>query len=129
MKVLQFIPNLNTGGAEIMMENLSRQLANMDIELKVICFYQGETHISRRLGEEKIEIVYLDKKMGFDFSILRKIRKIVLDFKPDVLHTHLNILPYVFLATRKTKIVHTIHSIASKEQVGFEKKICKFQAN
>lgn len=125
MKVLQFIPNLNVGGAEIMMENLTYALEKRGVDVKVVSLYNCESPIKDRLQQNGVEVFCLGKKLGFDYSVVRRISLLIHEQKPDVLHSHLNVLPYVYLASCKVPIVHTLHSIASKEQIGVEKIFCR----
>lgn len=109
-----------------MVENLVYALKSCGENVKVVSLYNCNTPISERLHDSGIEVLYLGKRLGFDYSLVKKISRLVNEEKPDVLHSHLNVLPYLFFATRKTPIVHTLHSIASKEQVGYEKIICRY---
>lgn len=124
MKILQIIPSLVTGGAEIMMETLTIELKKLGNDVSVLVFYDNDTDIKRRLIENGVEIISISKDTGFSVKTLLKMRKIIKKLKPDIIHTHLHVLPYVWLSSRKVKIVHTVHSIASKEQSGFGKTIC-----
>ena len=76
MKVIQVIPNLYMGGAEIMCENLTLELKNMGVDVKIVSLYSCETPITERLQENGIEIIFLDKKPGLDFSIFKKLKKL-----------------------------------------------------
>ena len=76
MKVIQVIPNLYMGGAEIMCETLTLELVRNGVEVKIVSLYNYETPISQRLTQAGIEIVFLDKKRGMDLSIIKKLKKI-----------------------------------------------------
>lgn len=118
MKILQVLPELKLAGAQIMVENLARELKNMGNDLCIISLFSYHTPISERLEKDNIQIYYLDKKSGFDSSMISKIRKIVRVFNPDVIHTHSYVLKYVYVATRNNHHavrIHTIHNIAEKE--------------
>ena len=117
MKILQVIPNLGMGGAENMCETLSGELALLHHEVTVISLYSHRTAISDRLIDSGVPVVFLDKKKGLDLSCVMRLRKYILQNKPDVIHTHLYALKYVALATAgtSTRIVHTIHTRAEKE--------------
>ena len=118
MKIMQVIPYFCFGGAEIMCENLTYALKNAGQEVFVVSLYDDRTPIARRMEEAGIRIVYLDKKLGLDLSMVPKLRKLMLRERPDVVHTHLNILKYAALAARLAgvkKCVHTVHSLADRE--------------
>lgn len=117
MKIIQIMPEFGSAGAEIMCENLCYELKKAGNEVVVVSLFTQHTDITKRLENAKIEIIYLDKKKGFDWKIVFKLRKVIKKEKPDVIHTHRYILPYVFFATigTKVKIVHTVHNVAQKE--------------
>lgn len=118
MKIIQVMPDFGLAGAETMVENLSCGLASEGHDVLVISFFDLHTAITERIENKNIKIEYLGKKRGFDPSIISKMRKIIRKFQPDVIHTHRYVLPYVFLASMglKVKRVHTVHSVAQKEQ-------------
>ena len=119
MKVIQIIPELDVAGAEIMCENLTYGLSALGVEVMVISFYDKKTPITDRLEQKGIRIIYLHKKQGFDISLYRKLSKIFKQEKPDVVHTHRYVMPYVIPVACINHIsvkVHTVHSIATKEQ-------------
>ena len=117
MKIIQVIPFLGMGGAETMCENLVYELKKLGHEVIVVSLYNKETVITQRLKEASVDVRFLDKKDGFDFSMFKKLKKLFKQEKPDVIHTHLYVTKYVFPVASKLKIkvVHTIHSIATYE--------------
>lgn len=117
MKIIQVMPEFGLAGAEVMAENLAYGLKAEGHEVLMISFYCMHTAITDRLEKNGIKIEYLGKKKGFDLSIVFKMRKIMKQFEPDVVHTHRYVLPYAFLASigLNVKRVHTVHNIADKE--------------
>lgn len=128
MKILQIIPRLDLGGGETMCEALCLGLKKRENELLVVSLYHDETVICKRLNECGVPVVFLNKHKRFDFSIVRKIHRIIKDFKPDIIHTHLFSLKYTVLATlfSKKKIVHTVHNEAKKEVGWFDRRFNNF---
>ena len=128
MKIIHVVPFLGMGGAEIMCENLVRELKKSGHEVIVISLYTKETIITQRLKNESVDIRFLDKKKGFDISMFKKLKKIFKTEKPSAIHTHLYVTKYVFpIATKlKINVVHTFHSIAEKENGKIGRKINKF---
>lgn len=118
MKIIQFIPNLNSGGAERFVVDLSNSLANNQkvylftlLDINEHGFYKSDLL-------ENVEVISLNKKLGVNlllpFKIFFKLRKI----KPDIVNTHLSSIFYLFLcyfALKKTFFFHTIHNDARKE--------------
>ena len=117
MKIIQIIPFFGMGGAEIMCENLIYELKGFGHEVIAVSLYTKKTPISKRLELAHVDIRYLDKKEGLDFSMFEKLKKLFKHEKPDAVHTHIYAAKYVFpVATRlKIKAVHTVHSIATQE--------------
>ncbi|MEH7356287.1 glycosyltransferase [Neobacillus drentensis] len=129
IKVMQIMPEFGLAGAEIMVENLSVALAKDGFEICIVSLYDYHSAITERLEKQNIPIIYLGKKKGIDISIFYKLYKILRKEKPDVIHTHLYILPYVIpvalLAKVKVK-VHTIHNVAKNEVGKWQRKINRF---
>ncbi len=119
MKVLIVLPKLTLGGVETCCENLATALKKAGHEPVVVALYRYESAISKRIEEAGIKLYYLDKKTGADFSMYKKLRKIIRTEKPDVIHTHLYVTKYVIPASFaiKVKKVHTMHNIASEENL------------
>lgn len=128
MKIVQVIPYFCFGGAETMCENLSYALRKLGNEVLVISLYDRRTPISQRMEQAGIRIVYLDKKLGLDFSMVGKIAAVLRQEKPDVVHTHLNTIKYAVAAARLSGVktcVHTVHNVAQQEAEGKVEKIIR----
>ena len=117
MKIIQIIPFWGLGGAEIMCENLIYELKKMGHEVVAISLYDTRTAITERFEKAGVDVHYLGKKRGPDFSMYRKLRAIFEKERPDVVHSHIHTSQYVFPLAKKMRIkaVHTVHSVASKE--------------
>lgn len=120
MKILQVMPDFEMAGAQTMLENLVMELKkNKENEIRIISFFNKKCAITDRLEKNNIRIYYLNKKRGFDISIVFKLRKIFNEYLPDVVHTHRYALEYVVPAYKLSKshpnIIHTVHNIAEKE--------------
>lgn len=126
MKILQIIPYFCFGGAETLCENLSYALRNQGHDVVVVSLYNEHTPIARRMEAAGIKIRYLDKKLGLDLSMVPKLRRIFREEKPDVVHTHLDVIKYATLAAKLAGVpqcVHTVHNLAEKEAEGRTQKI------
>lgn len=132
IKVLHIIPALEViGGAEKLATEICINLDKKKFTTSIVTFYSTNNNtFIEKLKKNNIKIISLDKKIGFDLSIIFKLYKVFKEYKPDIINTHLDILPYVILPAilRKIKVkVHTVHSIASKEiSSKFRKKIVGF---
>ena len=126
MKIMQVIPYFCFGGAEIMCENLTYALKNAGQDVFVVSLYNERTPIARRMEGAGIRIVYLDKKLGLDLSMVTKLVRVMRQERPDVVHTHLDVIKYATAAARLSgvkKCVHTVHSLADREAEGRIQKI------
>ena len=120
MKIIQVIPSLVLCGAEIMCENLTRELAARGHEVLLVSLFDGRTAIAERLERSGIEIRFLGKKRGIDLAMIGKLKALFRQEKPDVVHTHTHTVQYAAPAARAAGVpvmVHTVHNIASEEQV------------
>lgn len=126
MKIMQVIPYFCFGGAETMCETLTYELKKLGHEICVVCLLPDRTSISQRMEEAGVRIVYLDKKLGLDLSMIPKLTKLMAAEKPDVVHTHLNVIKYAALAAKLAgvpKCVHTVHNVAEEEAEGRFQKL------
>lgn len=121
MKIVQVIPYFCFGGAETMCENLTYALEKLGHSVTVVCLLPERTPISERMERAGVRVRYLDKKLGLDLSMIPKLTKLFREEKPDVVHTHLNVLKYTAPAAKLAGVprcVHTIHNLADKEAEG-----------
>jgi len=126
MKIMQVIPYFCFGGAETMCENLTYALTDLGHTVTVVSLYAERTPISRRMESAGIRILYLDKKLGLDLSMVPKLTKIMKQERPDVVHTHLDVIKYTVAAAKLAGIkrcIHTVHNVAHEEAEGRLQKI------
>lgn len=126
MKVIQIMPEFGLAGAEIMCENLTYELVKNGHEVIVVSLYDFHSVITARLEKEGIQVLYLNKRPGLDFSMIRKIYAILRKEKPDVIHTHRYVMQYAIPAAAFAGVkhrVHTIHNIAQKENTKIARKL------
>ena len=118
MKIIQTIPMFALAGAETMCQNLTLELQKLGHTVIVISLYDYKSSITERLEAAGIEVKYLGKKHGIDFSMYKKLYRIFKQEQPDVIHSHLATIKYTFFAGKLAGIkknVHTVHNIAQKE--------------
>ncbi|MFH0969699.1 MAG: glycosyltransferase [Patescibacteria group bacterium] len=89
-KILHIITGLEVGGAET---NLSRVIPHIekDFENRIVCL-KGEGVIGERFKKNNIPVYYLHIEGIFDFfnpRVIYNFRKIIKDFRPDVIETYL----------------------------------------
>jgi len=122
MKIIQVIPSLSSaGGAERFVIDLSISLQQLENEVLLIVLYKDEiSFFQNEIVTNNINIKYLNKHKGFDFHNSIALRKAILDFAPDLVHTHLNChlsMKLSGLWKKKNKILffHTIHNVPENE--------------
>lgn len=86
MKILFFIIDLNSGGAEWQLARLAKFLKKSEVEVKVVCM-NGTGEAYRWLSEADVDVECLDYESPIQLQRLAKFARIVKEFKPDVLHT------------------------------------------
>lgn len=118
MKIIQVMPDFGLAGAEIMCENLIYELRKCGHDVVVISLFDYKSAITERMEQTGVKIIYLGKKLGFDISLVGKIRRVLRKEKADVIHTHRNAAQYAIPAAMMAGVklrVHTVHNIATKE--------------
>ncbi len=129
IKVFHVIPDLETGGAEKLALDICTFLDKDKFDATLISLYPSKKSIYEEIAYKYgVNIVFLDKQKGLDYKVLFKLNKLFRQYKPDIVHTHLYVGPYVLLPMILNKVkgrVHTVHNIASKELRNFKKKIMK----
>ena len=121
MKILQVIPYFCYGGAETMCRNLTLALAGLGHTVTVASLYAIPTPISAALEAAGIRVRYLGKRPGPDVSMVPKLAAVMREERPDVVHTHLDVIKYAVAAARLVGVprcVHTVHNVAEQEAGG-----------
>jgi len=129
MRILQIIPHLGLGGAETMCENLVYELQNLGHDVVVASMYDNHTAITDRLEEAGVAVRYLHKKTGLDFSMIWRIKQLIGEMDADVVHTHLSSAQYAMPASLLMRVkhkIHTVHSVANKENGFLARKLNGF---
>ena len=119
MKILQFIYDLGSGGAEKFIVNLSNSLVEEGHEVILLQLLDDNVdsrNFNRQFLSNKVKYINGGLSKGFSLSKVAHISKLVSDQKPDIVHAHLNVVPYIWpliLSKRKNmRFVHTLHSLA-----------------
>lgn len=126
-KILMIIFTLSTGGAEKLVIDLANNINKELFEVKILVLYKRKgTLFENLVDSEGLDVTFLNKRPGFDFRIIWKINSIIKNFKPDAVHTHLQVVLFCLFGIIRNKIptrVHTIHNVANKESVGIIKHV------
>lgn len=126
MKVIQIMPEFGLAGAEIMCENLSVALVKHNIDVVVVSLYDCHSAITDRLEQSGIKVIYLGKRPGLDFRMVKRLYQVFKIEKPDVIHTHRYVMQYAIpsaIMAGIKKRIHTVHTVATKENTRFAQKL------
>ncbi len=120
MRILQVLPSLGVGGAERMVSHLSLYIKeNSPHEVRVVSLYDRcGSDIETSLEAGGVPIYFLGKQPGVDWRIFGKLSKVMRDYQPHVVHTHLYLLRYLILELLKNnrrRWLHTVHNVTAKE--------------
>lgn len=120
MKILELIYSLSSGGGERFVVDLSNELAKRGNDVTVCMLLDDQESrltFNRQFIAKNVKFHALKFTSGFSFFKMRKVEDYILTELPDIVHCHLNVIPYVFRLAychREIKFFHTLHSIASK---------------
>ena len=118
-RVMIVVHGLETGGAEMMVLHLARELDRAGHPVRVVSLHGDETDVAGLMRRAGIDVVALNKAGGPDPRTVLRLRAQMRDFSPTVVHTHLPVLEYVLPAARlygrRVGIIHTVHNLARAE--------------
>ena len=118
MKIVQLIYSLCSGGAERFVVSLSNELADMghDVTVCMLLSEENDEYVfNRQYLSCDVKFVSLKFDNGFTINKIKRVEKFLLAVQPDVVHCHLNVIPYIFRIAykhRQIKFIHTLHNIA-----------------
>lgn len=118
MKIIQLIYSLCSGGAERFVVSLSNQLAEMGHDVTVCMLLSDKDTaylFNSQFMNSHVQFHSMGFMPGFSLKKVTDVEKYILSQQPDVVHCHLNVIPYIFrLAFTHSDIrfIHTLHSVA-----------------
>lgn len=120
MKIIQLIYNLSSGGAERFVVDLCNRLARNPEDEVVLVMTDAIDNPKRRhyLGDlsPNVRWICLGCKSGLSVNSFRKVYLTIKREKPDIVHSHCQVLLLLFpaLLIKKPKYFHTLHTLAQK---------------
>lgn len=130
MRILQIIPSLATGGAEVFVVSMCNSLAKMGHDVTLLTFYprkEGE-FLYERL-DKRVRLVTICKRNGIDLALSLRIRSFIKRNGFDVAHFHVHAITYALISAttyRGCRYIATIHSAAEKEASGMHRRVRHF---
>lgn len=92
MKILYLIPNLRKGGAERYALDLCLELNRRpEIEYKLLVFEDKNDYeyLTGKINYQKLDRPFVPSVLRKNYVNVEQYKKIIEDFKPDIIHTHL----------------------------------------
>jgi glycosyltransferase involved in cell wall biosynthesis len=121
LRILHVLPSLGPGGGEHMACHLMTGMADLHSVGALNLGGKFDTFIERRLRQAGVPMWFLNKRPGFDPHIFLPCDRVLREFRPDVVHTHMSVLRYVLPAIIHHGVrlaVHTLHNVAEHETDG-----------
>ena len=118
MKIIEFVPQLNSGGGERFVVDLCNTLTKRHKVVLVVLHPIEKCNFYLNDLSDKVSIISLNKKKGIDIGLFVRVCKLIRRERPDIVHTHLRAILYIALALvsyKKPKYFHTVHNDAKKE--------------
>lgn len=132
-KIVQMVPALGWGGAQVFCIQLCNQLAEYkDYHVTLISMYDydAQKHLPLSMLDNRVKFITLGKKHGIDVSMFKKIYNTLKEIQPDVVHTHLHSGYYCFYAYKRLKYsfkkIHTLHNLAKEDAPLHGRKMFKY---
>lgn len=130
MKILEVVPNLQTGGAEKFVIDLTNEFNNKNYEVVLVTLYDKNDSDPFENLIPNIKRVSLHKKSGFDYKCIWNLYRLIMKEKPTVVHTHVEAIKYLLLAVhlyKRCDYYVTVHSDAKHDSgIGLNFKIRKY---
>lgn len=115
VRVVHVLANTFDRGAQWMVYHLLSELGDRFHGSIISLAGKKQTEVEQHCEAGGIPIHYVDKSGGPDPAAVFRLRRLLAEHDPDVIHTHRIVLPYVLAAAyeRRQSIVHTVHSPVS----------------
>lgn len=130
MRIIHVVMSMMHGGSERLATDLAHCSQENGHEVIIVVLsakIEGKGYDATEKGKN-LKIIYTDKKDGVDAKGIIKFWKILNEFKPDVIHTHIDSVIYAipwYVFNKNVIKIHTVHNEASKELSNIKKKILK----
>ena len=119
IRVLEVLATLKRAGAERMVVSLAKRLDPARFQTSVVSLFDAfPGGFEPELESTRIPLWHLGKRPGLDLRMIPRLRRVLREFEPTVIHTHSYVLRYTLpasLALPAKAMVHTVHNLAEHE--------------
>jgi glycosyltransferase involved in cell wall biosynthesis len=102
-----------------MVKSLVRCIDQARFEPRVVSLYDAfPSGLEPELSEAGIHVTHLGKRSGFDARMFGRLRRVINEFRPHIVHSHSYVMRYVLpaaITASRPKLVHTVHNLARRE--------------
>jgi glycosyltransferase involved in cell wall biosynthesis len=120
-RVLHLTPNLGRGGAQRVVSDLLARIDRTAFEPHALSLFDGGApELLEQLEQAGVPRHTLGKRPGAQPAMLWRVDRAIRTLRPDLIHTHRNVLYYTLLPFLRPKwwrpaAVHTVHSMPRRE--------------
>lgn len=142
-KLIEFIGRLQDGGAEMLVKDYALLLDKEKFDVTILCEdYRKDSAVYKTLRENGVKIVTMYEKSFFVNKVLARIfgkryvallfEKALKDLKPDIIHTHLELLEVLYYARKHLdgiRLFFTCHNPPQKligDERPAERDACRY---
>ncbi len=120
IRVVHLIPTLTPGGAERMAVHIVRGINGQRFEVALVSVSRPVgSDLEGLLAEFGAKVWYLGKDLGFDCRMYYRLHRVLRNYRPDIIHTHLQVLRYALPSMlwlkRTSMLLHTVNNVAERE--------------
>ena len=112
IKVLHVTYDMRIGGTEMVIKNIIEGCDNKSFQLSIYCIEPNLGPWGQELMDRGLTVSIYERRQGFDFSLIKALRKYIRDNNIDIIHCH-QYTPWVYGALASlmlnTKVLFTEH--------------------
>ncbi len=133
MRILHFLTNIYTGGAEKFCVDICNTQAEISDNEIYLCVLEriSENQTLAKMLSSKVKLISLNKERGYSLTIFYKIYKLFSKINPDIVHLHSRDLIYASpsILIKRIPSVYTVHTMANKQFNKYFRSYMKFLFN
>lgn len=117
LKIVELIPYLSIGGAEVFTDALTKSFPVDKCDVTLVSMRDYVHDRFKDSINKDYKFISLGKKPGFNFGFGKRLYNAIKEIDPDIIHVHLNCVNYAakYLSKLRAKIFYTVHSIPKQD--------------